>query len=302
MAKGTITNISIEDFQQYKMVLDYVDDDFIVATNLKDLPYNREAIRVNFFLIIFCEDGRLQLDINGKTYLLEKNDSIICLPTMIISRSMYSPDHKITMIGFSTKFLQRILKNGMDVTNTMKAIVKNPIHHIDRQNVPPAFHHYGELLLAKTKDPGQSYHKEILQYLFSALFLEMMSDIQAQNANADETAEEEELGQKNRIFGHFLRELAKDNGQHRSVIYYADRLCYSPKYISSVIKQVSGRTALDWINEVTIEQIKQALKHSDKSIKEIAEQFNFPNQSFFGKYVKTHLGMSPARYRHSEEV
>ncbi|GKG74987.1 hypothetical protein CE91St1_41300 [Parabacteroides goldsteinii] len=57
------------------------------------------------------------------------------------------------------------------------------------------------------------------------------------------------------------------------------------------------RAPLELINETAIEHIKHRLKHSDKSIKEIAEEFNFPNQSFFGKFVKAHTGMSPARYR-----
>ena len=95
--------------------------------------------------------------------------------------------------------------------------------------------------------------------------------------------------------------LPKDNGIHRSVGYYADALCYSPKHFSKVIKQACGRTPLDLINESAIEHIKYRLKHSDKSIKEIAEEFNFPNQSFFGKYVKSYLGMSPARYRNTKE-
>ena len=83
--------------------------------------------------------------------------------------------------------------------------------------------------------------------------------------------------------------LSKDNGIHRSVGYYADALCYSPKHFSKVIKQACGRTPLDLINENAIEHIKYRLKHSDKSIKEIAEEFDFPNQSFFGKYVKSYL-------------
>lgn len=103
------------------------------------------------------------------------------------------------------------------------------------------------------------------------------------------------------VFKQFLQEVAKDNGLHRSVTYYADILCYSPKYLSSVVRQMSGRTALDWINEYAVEQIKHRLKHTDKSIKEVAEEMNFSNQSFFGKYVKAHLGMSPARYREMPE-
>lgn len=66
---------------------------------------------------------------------------------------------------------------------------------------------------------------------------------------------------------------------------------------SFVVKLVSGRTAQEWINDSAIEQIKYQLKHSDKSIKEIADDFNLSNLSFFGKYVKKHLGVSPTKYR-----
>ncbi|KAA5496916.1 helix-turn-helix domain-containing protein, partial [Bacteroides caccae] len=83
--------------------------------------------------------------------------------------------------------------------------------------------------------------------------------------------------------------------------YFANELCYTPKHFSKVIKQACGRTPSDLINETAMEQIKYRLKHSDKSIKEIAEEFNFPNQSFFGKYVKAYLGTSPASYRSRKE-
>jgi AraC-like DNA-binding protein len=92
-----------------------------------------------------------------------------------------------------------------------------------------------------------------------------------------------------------------DNGSHRSVSYYANRLCYSAKYLSCVIKRTTGKNPLQIINEHTIKEIKFKLKHSDMSIKEIADFFNFPNPSFFGKFVKEHTGMTPLQYKTSEE-
>ena len=107
----------------------------------------------------------------------------------------------------------------------------------------------------------------------------------------------EGIKQADYIFRKFAEKLSADNGMHRSVSYFADALFYSPKYLSKVVKKTCGRTPLELINETAIEHIKHRLKHSDKSIKEIAEEFNFPNQSFFGKFVKAHTGMSPVRYR-----
>lgn len=103
------------------------------------------------------------------------------------------------------------------------------------------------------------------------------------------------------IFRRFIEKLSKDNGMHRSVSYYADALFYTPKYLSKVIKDACGKNPSTLINEYTMEHIKYQLRNSDKSIKEIAEEFNFPNQSFFGKYVKAHLGVSPQQYRDEKE-
>lgn len=102
-------------------------------------------------------------------------------------------------------------------------------------------------------------------------------------------------------FRKFLERVAEDDGTHRSVTYYADLLCYSAKHLSTVVKKISGKAPLSIINEHAIEQIKYELKHSDMSIKEIADHFDFVNPSFFGKFVKQHLGMSPLQFRNSEE-
>jgi AraC-like DNA-binding protein len=101
----------------------------------------------------------------------------------------------------------------------------------------------------------------------------------------------------NWIFRKFIELVMKDDGSHRSVAYYADKLCYSPKHLSTVIRQVSGRSPLSIINAHAIQQIKIQLERSDKTMKELTDEFNFANPSFFGKFVKQHMGMPPQQYR-----
>lgn len=306
MEKGTIATLSLEDFKPFSEKFTYLDDDIMVANGIENLPYNQgQAIRMNFFLILFCEEGYMQLNVNGTTYQLKEHDTLICLPTMVVRETMLSPIHKINLMAFSTQFLQRTIKKEKDTSNALSYIYKNPISHTNGEAQTSTFICYRELLLAKIAEPVHHYRKEILQYLFSALFYEILTDIQrrsAQDNNPEDEGQEQTSQRGHYVFKRFMEELSKDNGQHRSVNYFADRLCYSPKYVSTVVKQISGRTALDWINETTVEQIRQKLMFSDKSIKEIAEELNFPNQSFFGKYVKAHLGMSPGQYRHEGKV
>ena len=112
MEKGIIKNVSIEDFKTNENFVNYVDDDFMVINSLENVPYSNGTVRLNCFLLISCLEGSIQLDMNDKTYQLQKDDLIFGLPSVIISHTMLSPQHKISIIGFSTQFLQRVFKMG----------------------------------------------------------------------------------------------------------------------------------------------------------------------------------------------
>ena len=158
------------------------------------------------------------------------------------------------------------------------------------------FDFYKNLINMKINENPHLYHKEVIQHLFAALLCEIIGVLNQEIAT-DSSSQDQEETQADQIFRKFIELLSEDNGMHRSVSYYANALCYTPKYFSKAIKEACGRTPLKIIHEYTIEFIKDRLTRSDKSIKEIAEEFDFPNQSFFGKYVKAHLGMTPLDYR-----
>ncbi|MEY8555003.1 helix-turn-helix domain-containing protein [Bacteroides uniformis] len=89
--------------------------------------------------------------------------------------------------------------------------------------------------------------------------------------------------------------------QHREVNYYASKLHISPKYLSTSVKTVSGRTVREWINEAVIKEIKYQLLNTALSIKEISGKLGFSDLSSLGKYFKTQTGVSPKTYRMSGE-
>lgn len=301
MEKENIKTINIKDFKASQHILDYVDDDFVIVNSLEGVPYSNDTFRLGCFLIAVCIEGYVQLDINNQTYQLQAGDLLLGLPNTIISRTMLSPQYKISLVGFSTSILQRIIKMEKNTWDTAVHIHNNPVKSVDEDQNNAVFGCYRDLIMAKINDEPHCYHREVMQYLFSALFCEMLGLLNKEIASSDkENNPKEGIKQSDYILRKFVELLSKDNGMHRSVAYYADALCYTPKHFSKVIKQACGRTPLDLINANTIEHIKHRLKHSDKSVKEIAEEFNFPNQSFFGKYVKTHLGVSPVYYRNAK--
>ena len=86
------------------------------------------------------------------------------------------------------------------------------------------------------------------------------------------------------------------------VTYYAQEQYLTPRYFSAIIKEKSGISALQWIIRMVIADAKQMLRSSDLSIKEIASELNFSTQSFFGKYFKQYVGISPTEYRNGKLV
>lgn len=302
MNNKTVKTVNIDSFKLEKELLDYVDNDFVVVKSLRlfPLPDKEVPVRLDCFLMVFCKKGRLQFTMNTKTYLLEANTVAYCLPTVIIDSLMSSADLEIMILGFSVNFLSRVIPRRKDIWQVGGTLYKNPIKAIDdEKRIESALRFYGELIQFKITQKEGIYNRNIIQYLFSALFLEMMTDLKKEINT--EFEEDINLKQADFIYHRFLEKVIADRGLHRSVEYFANELFYTSKYLSKVVKQVCGKNPSTVIHEHAVDLIKYQLKRTSKPIKEIADDFNFSNVSFFGKYVKAHTGMSPLTYRNSGE-
>ncbi|MEG0498584.1 MAG: AraC family transcriptional regulator, partial [Alistipes sp.] len=98
-------------------------------------------------------------------------------------------------------------------------------------------------------------------------------------------------------FKQFMLLLADHYKQERSVTFYARQMCITPKYLTTLIKRLSGKSVSGWIDDYVMLEAKTLLKYSTMGIQEISYYLNFPNQSFFGSYFKRNAGMSPSQYK-----
>ncbi|MBQ6079409.1 MAG: AraC family transcriptional regulator [Muribaculaceae bacterium] len=101
-----------------------------------------------------------------------------------------------------------------------------------------------------------------------------------------------------RLFTDFIQLVSEFAPEHHTIDYYASRLCITPRYMSTIIKQVSGKSAKQWIDDALVTRIKIELKHTDKSVARICDEMNFPNPSFLTKFFKRMTGMTPREFRH----
>lgn len=101
-----------------------------------------------------------------------------------------------------------------------------------------------------------------------------------------------------RLFTDFIQLVSEFAPEHHTIDYYASRLCITPRYMSTIIKQVSGKSAKQWIDDALVTRIKIELKHTNKSVARICDEMNFPNPSFLTKFFKRMTGMTPREFRH----
>jgi AraC-like DNA-binding protein len=99
------------------------------------------------------------------------------------------------------------------------------------------------------------------------------------------------------LLNRFMNLVQENFREQREVGFYADRLCLTPKYLLKVIRDNSGSSAGEWIDNYVALEAKALLKSTNMTIQQISEELNFPSQSFFGKYFKRIVGVSPKEYR-----
>lgn len=297
MNTENIRTIGLEEFKQDPHLIDYVDENVIILDNVDHTIASNERFKIDCFMMVFCLDGEVSININGKVFLLKADHCAILLPGTIIQHA-HGSICNARIVAFDPGFLRSITSFKKEAWDIGHYLYNNPIFPINR-DTSYKFYLYKELALICLNEKPYPFLREAKRHLFSAILCELLSKLYEDIPGKEDTPNYRN-DRSTYIFRKFLELVAEDDGSHRSVAYYADQLCYSPKHLSTVVKKVCGRGPLALINEHAVQQIKYALKNSDMSMKEIADRFNFVNPSFFGKFVKQHLGVSPLQYRNSE--
>lgn len=110
------------------------------------------------------------------------------------------------------------------------------------------------------------------------------------------------LGRKQEVFFDLIRLISQHYKEHRDVVFYADKLCLSPKYLSSLVKSLCGYTVQQLVFKAIVRNCIFLMHNSNKSIQEISIIHNFPTLSSFGTFFKKHTGQSPRQFREGKAV
>lgn len=290
MYKGSIEDSNL---QKTKLWGDakYIEDDIIIIDNLSDATIPQDPRRMNFIVLALCTEGNATYMLDTQEMSIRKNDVIIILDRQVISNFCASKDLQGHCIMLSIRFFFETIRNVSDVSSLLLFSRNHPVVNLAESEVN-TFNNYFYLLKQKAADSENKFRRNVVSTLTLAMFYDLSNVIQRVLETVGIRQTSSEI-----IFTRFIKLLEQNYKSERRVSWYAQQLCITPKYLSETVKSVSHRTPNEWIdNYVTIE-MRVLLRNSSKSIKEIAEELHFANQSFLGKYFKEHVGMSPSEYR-----
>ena len=250
--------------------------------------------------IFYCQRGSVEVSLEGCHYHIKPGDVYIYMASTLVHLLHKSEDAEGIMVEVDFYYILPIVIKVINVESQLfmrknpcvslsgeqcahfEYLLNNLWDRINAEDCQKENVQYQHLKLELIKSMGQTICYEILNMYFTNQPLQPLQQ-----------------GKKDVVFQNFMLSLFRFYRKERDVSFYARMQHITPRYFSAIIKEKTGDSALQWIVRMVITEAKQLLEESDLSIKEIADQLNFPTQSFFGKYFKQYVGVSPKEYRNN---
>lgn len=266
----------------------------ITASSDSQMQVFRFPCRIDAFIIGVGTEGETSVSFNLHEFRLKKDSMFIFTPKNILqvnSQQYFKAD----VIAISPDFMRRI---NIDIKNMMPlflTFVENPTLALTPEESRSMRGMIAQIE-RETRGPETHFSFDIVSGLIAATIYKV-GDIMYHYLAEHPEGQNNSHNRAEEYFKQFTHLLGEHFREERSVGFYARQLCITPKYLTTLIKRISGQSVSEWIDNYVILEAKTLLKYSTMSIQEIAYYLNFPNQSFFGSYFKRNTGMSPSQYK-----
>ena len=266
----------------------------ITASSDSQMQVFRFPCRIDAFIIGVGTEGETSVSFNLHEFKLKKDSIFIFTPKNVLqvnSQQYFKAD----VIAISPDFMRRI---NIDIKNMMPLFLKfveNPALTLTPEESRSMRGMIAQIE-RETRGPETHFSFDIVSGLIAATIYKV-GDIMYHYLAEHPEGQNNSHNRAEEYFKQFTHLLGEHFREERSVGFYARQLCITPKYLTTLIKRISGQSVSEWIDNYVILEAKTLLKYSTMSIQEIAYYLNFPNQSFFGSYFKRNTGMSPSQYK-----
>ncbi|CDA84402.1 transcriptional regulator [Bacteroides sp. CAG:754] len=249
-----------------------------------------QPYRIQEGRIIFVNQGSARVLINLIEYTIRQTHFSVITPNSIIQIIEISPDFDMQMMAMNQDFLP--ISGKEDFFSYLLHHQKNILLLLSPQEVLQT-EYYFTLMWNILQEP--TFRREAIRHLLASLlyYIEYI-------AQSNMLMNPVRLTRQEDIFQRFISLVNACSKKERNVNFYADKLCLTPRYLNTVVRQASQQTVMDWINQSIILEAKILLKHGNRLVYQISDELNFPNPSFFCKFFKRMTGMTPHEYQNSK--
>ena len=237
-------------------------------------------------LHLLCTAGTCRLHFSGHEHTLTPGCCMIAMASHV-GRIQPSEDCKLYQLMLPAEQQASCMPHSSYGICGWLHLFMHPIFQLDAETLTLLEHDFKDVAFRSEHSP-EAYRQEAVLQGMRMLYLDVM------NAHAALFEHEEATHRAADIMSRFIRMLEGGSyRQYRTVAYYAQELCVTPKHLHKISTQVSGRTPSYWIQQFTVMEIRHLMMHRKLTAKEIVEKMNFDNVSHFSRYVSEHLGVTP---------
>ncbi|MBO4519411.1 MAG: helix-turn-helix domain-containing protein [Paludibacteraceae bacterium] len=251
--------------------------------------------------VLYCKQGFIDVYYRGGMLRISKGDLFIRIPDFSHELGPYemSPDFEFLQVTVDAELFNQIMFEHMRVEPNwylkQEYVKQNPIFPLNAKSLE-FFEGYFHMLALQLADKPSAYRTQIMTLISRAATMEMLNYMDKLAVLNGVIEARTVVTQSDYTFHAFTR-LLQTHPHEREVQWYAKQLKITPKYLSEICKEVSGKSAGEWIAEITVSELTHYLRNTTLSIYDIAKAMEFPNASFFCQYTKKHTGLTPNQFR-----
>lgn len=240
--------------------------------------------------MIYIERGYARVEIDFREHLLKANQLLLLAPKSHVFFAEESDDFTVSCVSFSQAVAE-------DITGHMEPtffgfLAEYPVAEIDEKDAIYVHHLIAGVNHIMENSTGE-HRLQMAKNMIQCFYLEHYDRNKERIARRQRTV----VSSQEYLFMKFLSLIHQHAGRERDLAFYADKLCISTRYLSTVVHNQTGDTAKRIIDNRSVQEIKILLRTTADSLQSIAARLNFPDQSFFSRYFKKNTGVTPKEYR-----
>lgn len=270
------------------------EEQFVVGDT--DLRYFEEhSCRTEGGAILFCRRGSATVTVDQLHDRITRDTLLLLLPGSILHLNERTDDFRVRFCAFSIELFSeaayRLDPSFFHILHD-HAVIRFP----DR--IVEAVRNWFQMASYTYRDRDNIFRNTIIRNRLQNVLLEAFDktrrfapDVHPQSGTTRQAD----------LFQHFVALVHEHCTEQREVAFYADQLCISTRYLSTIVRSVAHSTAKEFIDRSVVLEIKMLLESTELSVQEIAYRLHFPDQSYLGRFFKKHTGVSPTEFRNAKK-